>query len=117
VLTIPVSNLERAVYELEFCHPIRSALSIAPAELTALNLAAHRPKIAPDKILLVEGIYDLFVPADTVKHLASAWGIPSWKRLKQSHISMLFSRGSMRECMDWLRDTLIEVHAGNGKHR
>jgi dienelactone hydrolase len=102
VLAIPVSNLERAISELAFCHPIRAALKVAPIPTSGLNLASHTPRISPEKILLVEGLYDLFVPADTFKKLAEAWHLRGWMQVPQSHISTLFSPSAMRGTMDWL---------------
>jgi hypothetical protein len=105
-MAIPVSNLERAIAELAFCHPIRAALQVAPIPTSRLNLATHQPQIRPEKILLVEGLYDLFVPAETFQKLAAAWRLPGWKQVPQSHITTLFSPSAMRGIMDWLAETL-----------
>lgn len=109
LLTIPVSNLEQAVRELEFCHPIRSALAVAPVGITALNLASHQPKIAPARIRLMQSEYDLFVPAATYGELARAWGLRTWDKVPHSHISVLFAPSPMRKGMDWLSATLLGV--------
>jgi dienelactone hydrolase len=102
VLTTPVSNLEQAVRELEFCHPIRSALEVCPVELRPLNLSSRRPKIAPERVLLVEGRYDQFVPHSSYTELAEAWGIENWNVVPQSHLSILVSRRATRTCIAWL---------------
>jgi pimeloyl-ACP methyl ester carboxylesterase len=107
VLAIAVSNLERAIRDLEFCHPIRAALGVAPIDASRLNLATLKPRIAPERILLVEAIYDMFVPSETFREVAGAWGISEWKKVPQSHISSLFSPRTMREIMDWLARTLL----------
>jgi dienelactone hydrolase len=106
VLVTPVSNLEEAIRDLEFCHPIRTALSVVPANLRRLNLPSLEPKISANRILLVEAQYDQFVPAHSYHELARAWHIEKWLRVRQSHISILVSLPTTRQCIDWLRDTL-----------
>jgi hypothetical protein len=106
-----VSNLERAVQELEFCHPIRAALQVAPIDLCALNLQARTPKIAGERILVVQARDDLFVPADTYRELATAWKLPSWAIVPQSHITILVSRKAMRQSIEWLEESF----ATNGR--
>lgn len=106
VLTTPVANLEQAVRELEFCHPIRAALQVAPVDLQSLNLAAGNPRIAPEKILLIEARYDRFVPGETYIALARSWGIKEWPRVAQSHLSILISRRVTSDCVEWLERSL-----------
>jgi dienelactone hydrolase len=102
ILFTPVSNMEQAIRDLEFCHPIRTALAVAPAELHRLNLPVQQPKISPDRLLLVQAQYDQFVPATTYDELARIWKINNRLQLPQSHISILMSRSSARRCIDWL---------------
>ncbi len=104
VLVTPVSNLDQAVRNLEFCHPIRRALSVVPVDLQRLNLASQQPKISSGRILLVEGLYDQFVPGSGYPELAGAWHIENWLRVPQSHISILVSRSATRQCIAWLRE-------------
>ena len=107
VLVTPVSNLEQAIRDLEFCHPIRTALSAAPVDLHRLNLPAQDPRISPDRILLLEARYDQFVPAGSYSELARAWHIEKWLQVPQSHISILASRSAMRQCIGWLREQML----------
>ena len=102
VLTTPVSNLSCAVRDLPFCHPIRSGLNGSELNLTALNLTHHRPQINPAAIQLVESSYDLFVPKDSYRELADAWGLQNWNTQKQGHISVLISRKAMKQSITWL---------------
>ena len=102
VLTTPVSNLQRAVAELEFCHPIRAALQIVPANLESLNLPARKPKIAPEKIYMVEAAHDLFVPSATYREVADAWRLPPWEVVPQSHITVLVSKKASKQTIEWL---------------
>lgn len=106
VLMTPVSNLQRAVAELEFCHPIRAALEVNPADLQPLNLGARRPRIDPRQIHLVEARYDQFVPGETYRELASAWKIQTWSVVPQAHISLLVSRKVTQQTIAWLLDHL-----------
>ena len=106
VLMTPVSNLERAVRELEFCHPIRAALAVAPANLRPLNLHSRVPCIDPVNIRLVEAQYDLFVPSPTCHELARAWKLADWDVARQSHITILTSRRDTRATIEWLASRL-----------
>jgi dienelactone hydrolase len=108
VLTTPVISLERAVRELEFCHPIRAALAAAPMDINPLNLEASRPSISGDRILLVQGDYDRFVPSETYDQLMRAWNLRPCQRVLESHISILVSRSATRQSIDWLRRCLVE---------
>lgn len=56
--------------------------------LTALNLTLARPIIPMDNVLLIEGIYDLFVPNGDVEDLWQAWGQPKIWRLPHGHVSV-----------------------------
>jgi dienelactone hydrolase len=107
VLTTPVSNLERAVNELEFCHPIRAALTVAPVPIRSLNLSSHPLRLSPDAISVMEGEYDLFVPAETYQELAKAWNLRAWVRVPQSHISVLTSPSAMKQSIRWLAERLL----------
>jgi dienelactone hydrolase len=102
VLMTPVSNLERAVAELEFCHPIRSALEVTPVKLQCLNLGARKLAIEPRRVHLVEARYDQFVPRETYAQLSAAWSLPGWKVVPQGHLSILVSSKITRQTIDWL---------------
>ena len=106
ILTTPVSNLERGIAELPFCFPIRAALGVAPVPLGRLNLQSLRPAIQPDRILVSQGLYDLFVPPETYSTLADAWNLSGWEAVAQSHISILASPRTMRGNVAWLKETL-----------
>ena len=106
VLTTPVANLERAVEELSFCHPIRAGMEGCKIELSALNLSYRRPRVAAENIQVVESLYDLFVPSKTYSELANAWGLSGWEKETQGHISILISRGAMLRSIRWLENRL-----------
>jgi hypothetical protein len=102
ILTTPIIDLARAVRELPFCHPVRSALAGENLDLAKLNLTAHRPKIPPRQIHVCQCDYDVFVPIETFNQLASAWRLPRVHTCAQSHLSVLLSPRSMRVSIDWL---------------
>ncbi|HEX7860074.1 MAG TPA: hypothetical protein VF773_07110 [Verrucomicrobiae bacterium] len=106
VLTTPVIDLERAVKELAFCHPIRSSMAAERLDLSALNLTRQRLRIAPEGVQLVESGYDLFVPEETYAELARDWKLPRWEKQPQGHISILTSRRAMRQSMDFFARNL-----------
>jgi pimeloyl-ACP methyl ester carboxylesterase len=101
VLTTPVSNLACAVRDLAFCHPIRSGLNGSELDLSALNLTQQRPRINPAAIQVVESSYDLFVPKESYRELAAAWGLKEWNTQRQGHISVLTSRKAMKQSIAW----------------
>jgi hypothetical protein len=124
VLTTPIIDLERAVQELSFCHPVRAALapgtlpygrgSVArdassELDLSRLNLTARKPRISPDHIHVSQCEYDLFVPPETYKQLAEAWQLPGARFCPQSHLTVLISRQSMRVTIDWLAQQLAPI--------
>jgi pimeloyl-ACP methyl ester carboxylesterase len=104
VLTTPVSNLERGVSELSFCHPIRSSLDGASLDLSRLNLTSHRPKCAA--VQLVQSEYDLFVPPETYRDLARAWNLPGWEIQPHGHITILASPKATRKSIQFFQDKL-----------
>jgi dienelactone hydrolase len=106
LLTTPVCQLERAVLELEFCHPIRRALEVVPVDFSPLNLDTRQPKVAPEAIRLVQAEHDLFVPAESYQVLARSWGLKDWQIEPQSHITILLSRRANRAGIEWLASRL-----------
>jgi dienelactone hydrolase len=104
ILTTPVVDLARGVRELAFCHPVRAALAGENLNLSTLNLTAHQPRIPPERILICQSSYDLFVPSETFDQLACAWRIPRVHTCPQSHLSVLLSRRSMRVSLNWLAE-------------
>jgi len=109
VLTTPIIDLERGVRELSFCHPVRSAIADAKFDLSKLNLSRQKPNIPPDRIRVCQSEYDLFVPNETYARLAKSWNLPPPAVCKQSHLSVLISRTSMRATVDWLSEKLAPI--------
>jgi hypothetical protein len=55
---------------------------------TAVNLTLAQPAIPRDRILLIEGIHDLFAPKEDVEDLWQAWGRPEIWRLPHGHFGV-----------------------------
>lgn len=101
VLTTPVADLARAIYDLPFCRPLKSALASSQVPLDLLDLNSKQPHLTRERILLVEGLYDLFAPPVTVEELWQAWGKPDIHRYRHGHITLLFSPAARRRTLDW----------------
>jgi dienelactone hydrolase len=109
VLTTPIIDLERGVRELSFCHPIRSSIAHSSLDLSKLNLSHRKPNIPPERVLVCQSEYDLFVPNETYAQLVKSWNLSQPATCKQSHLSVLISRTSMRATAEWLSRQLVPV--------
>ncbi len=104
VLMTPISRMDRAIGELEFCEPIRRSLGRREMPFGGLNLLDHRPLMAPRNLLLVEGRYDLFAPPEWVEELWNVWNHPPIARYHHGHMSMLVSWRAMMRALRFVRD-------------
>lgn len=102
VLTTPVVRMDRAFDELEFCAPIRRALGGVDIPIDPFNLARHPLLVLKERVLIIEALYDLFVPVETVEELWSAWDQPGIWRLPHGHISILTSLPIMQRTIRWI---------------
>jgi len=102
VLMTPVARMDRLIAEVDFCAPIRRSLGGAKVQLDSLNLAARRPKVAPENILVVASEHDLFAPIATIEELCEAWGGPELWRPRHGHISILMSMPVMERTIRWV---------------
>ena len=102
VLLTPLARLDRAL-ELAFCDPIREEIGELDESFHNLNLIAHRPRVASQRLLFVASDLDLFAPPDTVEELAAAWRPEVW-RFAHGHISILLANRIMRRTARWLAD-------------
>jgi pimeloyl-ACP methyl ester carboxylesterase len=106
VLTTPVTSMSEAIRDLPFCHPIRETLKVAPFPTHSLDLENRPLLIPPQNLLLQEGAYDSFIKRSTFERLAAAWHLQHWQVLKESHISILVSRSSMKAAAEWVQPRL-----------
>jgi len=102
VLATPVVRLERVIEELPFCAPVRRSLISGSVDISKLSLLSHRPQLAPPDLLVLESIYDLFVPVDTIEELWRAWGQPEIWRVRHGHISIWLSPPLLGRVADWV---------------
>ena len=75
---------------------------------TVLNLTVARPCIPRESILLIEAMYDLWVPAESMEALWQAWDHPDIWRLPHSHTSRHLSPGLTSRILRWLKPPLAE---------
>jgi dienelactone hydrolase len=102
VMMMPVARMDRVIAELDFCRPLRRSLGGQPPRLEPMNLVTHRPRLAPDDILIVASEHDLFAPLETIEELWRAWDKPELWRLRHGHISMLMSAPVMKRTVGWI---------------
>ncbi|HEY3861247.1 MAG TPA: alpha/beta fold hydrolase [Verrucomicrobiae bacterium] len=106
VLMEPAARLDALVESAVFCRGIRLALGGQPLPAMNLNLTSVRPVISKENILIIESIYDLFVPAEITEELWRAWGQPEIWRLSHSHISILMAPGLYARIIRWMAPRL-----------
>lgn len=106
VLMAPLSRIDLAIAELDFCAPLRQSLKKRDFPFTRINLPSHRPLLGPSKISIIAGRYDQFVPGSHIDELAAAWNHPSRRYFRHGHISMLFCRRAMIDSIAFLRSSL-----------
>jgi pimeloyl-ACP methyl ester carboxylesterase len=102
VFMSPLVSLDEAIRELPFCEPIRNSLGGRAFDLRKLNLVSHRPHCAPQGVLIMESLQDLFAPPETVERVWKAWGEPDIWRLRHGHISILASVPMMLRVSHWI---------------
>jgi hypothetical protein len=75
---------------------------------TSTNLTLARPAIAREKILLIEGVYDLMCPKQDVEDLWQAWAQPDIWRLPYGHTGICGGcvPGLSGRVLDWLAPRL-----------
>ncbi len=109
ILMTPISRMDRAIEELEFCAPIRHSLNGTRVSLRGLNLPEHRPLMDRRNLLLIEGRHDLFAPSEWVEELRDEWGGPPIARFPHGHISILMSPAAMLCALRFIRDRVRTV--------
>lgn len=103
-LVVPAARLDRLLDEAAFCRTIRAALRGQRLESPKFNLTALPPPLDTGRILLVEGLYDLFVPPETLDELWEKWGHPEIWRLPCGHISVLGAPGLSGRIVRWVSE-------------
>jgi pimeloyl-ACP methyl ester carboxylesterase len=90
---------------------VRKALEaqkLAREELdkTPMNLTLGKPVISKENILLIEGMYDLFVEPEVTEELWQKWEQPEIWRLPHGHVSWMFAPGVTGRVLRWLSPRL-----------
>jgi dienelactone hydrolase len=106
VLLVPVARLDRLVAEAAFCRGLRPAFAGQPEGASKLNLTRLRPAIPKENVLLIEALYDLFVPPETMEELWNAWDQPEIWRMRCGHISVLAAPGLYGRIIRWMAPRL-----------
>lgn len=103
VLLTPLVRLDRAL-DLEFCDHVREEIGQLDESFQKLNLIAHRPRVASQRLLFVASDLDLFAPPDTVEELSAVWRPEVWRFSAHGHISILLANHVMRRTARWLAE-------------
>jgi len=113
VMASPNVRLRPCVEQLAIRPLVRKNLPIVrevceQLNLTALNLLATQPSIPKEKILLIEGIHDLFCPKQDIEDLWQSWGQPDIWRLPHGHVGVCcgFVPGLTGRVLRWLEPRL-----------
>ena len=101
VLTTPVSDMREVISQLPFCEPIRQALRDADLNFSRLNLISRPLKVQPNKVLVIQGEYDLFITTRSLQELRGAWPGAEFWCVPHSHISVLLSWPVFRRTCRW----------------
>jgi len=93
VLTAPCARMNPWLEQLAISPRIRATAQkvrelCVGLNKTPLNLTLSRPAIAPARILMIEGIYDLGIPKEDLEDLWQAWGQPNIWRLRHGHVTL-----------------------------
>jgi len=85
----------------------RQAAARAKLGATPLNLTTSQPVIPKANVLLIESIYDCFVPKEHIEELWQAWRQPEIWRVPHGHVSLsLMAPGFTSRVLRWLAPRL-----------
>jgi pimeloyl-ACP methyl ester carboxylesterase len=101
VLMNPVARMDIAMATLPFAHPFRAATKDHPLDISSLNLASRQPTMK--RALILAGLRDLFVPAETLDDLAKQWPRTDLVRMRHSHISSVFGAVTLWRAVRWVQ--------------
>lgn len=123
VLGAPAARLNPWVEKYAASPRIRSMLArfgqlYKNLNLTRLNLTRTQPVIPREKILLIEGIYDLLCPKNDIEDLWQTWGQPDIWRLPHGHVGVCcgLMPGLAGRVLRWLKSRLDGAGCGIDDH-
>jgi dienelactone hydrolase len=109
VMTLPVarqgSQLEDAVGRRARELVLSRWAACEELDRTPLNLGRSQPAISREKVLLIEGMYDLMVSTGP-EEIWQSWGQPEIWRLPHGHISTVLAPGLTGRILRWLAPRL-----------
>jgi len=105
VLMNAVARMDIAMATLPFAEPARESMRVSPIDLDVLSL--RRLEQTTRRTLIMEGVRDLFVPAETLDDLAAHWPRAELWRLKHSHISIVFGALTLLRAVRWLKKEVV----------
>jgi pimeloyl-ACP methyl ester carboxylesterase len=114
VLYCPVARMHQAVLRLPFCAPIRADLEAVSPNPEMLDLTKLQPQVSRQRLLLVAGQHDLFVPLSEIELLAQRWGQPDLWQIAHGHISALLAPVVLIRVLGWISR---QAHASPGSAR
>jgi pimeloyl-ACP methyl ester carboxylesterase len=100
VLMNTVARMDIAMGTLPFAKPVRESMAVAPVPMNAFSLHSLEP--TTEKILIMEGARDLFVPSETLDDLATHWKQAELWRMRHSHISICFGPLTLLHAVRWM---------------
>lgn len=102
----PLSRMDRALSELEFAVQVRRSVESSGFNASRLSLEEFRPRLSPEQMLFLVGRDDAFIPLETMRSLAKAWGGAEVRVFPNGHISILFSEEVADQTAEWFRDRM-----------
>jgi pimeloyl-ACP methyl ester carboxylesterase len=100
VLMNPVARMDIAIGTLPFAKPARESMAAEPVDLGRFSLGLL--KQTARRTLIMEGMRDLFVPAETLEDLAAKWPRAELWRMRHSHISICFGPVTLLRAVRWV---------------
>ena len=111
VLMNAVARMDIAMTTLPFAKPVRESMAISPVKMDRFSL--HSLKPTTERVLIMEGMRDLFVPAETLDDLATDWRQAELWRMRHSHISICFGPLTLLRAVRWLVRNVNENSHGH----
>jgi pimeloyl-ACP methyl ester carboxylesterase len=106
VLVVPITRMDLAIANLDFCAPLRRTLENVSFDFEKINLRSYEPKVARDKMLFIEAEHDLFADKEAIEELGRIWQPEIW-RIPHGHITALFSLPLMNRTVKWIEGKML----------
>lgn len=72
--------------------------------------SSFSPRLAPERIHYIAGLYDLLIPADNVERIAAQWGVTRVTWLPCGHVGIfLFARDMLNSMLGFVREACGET--------